>query len=135
MVGGGKVIAVDPATGDEKWNWLGPGPGYASPISIVTGGKTHIVTLTEKSIVGLDAATGLLLWTAPFPDTWNENIVTPVWTGTHLIVSGTRRGTHAFLLKETEGKWQATETWKNTEVEMYMSSPVYGDGVLFGQIA
>jgi len=129
---GGNVIALDPATGNEKWNWLGPGPGYASPISIVTGGKTHIVTLTEKSIVGIDAANGHLLWEAPFPDTWNENIVTPIWTGTHLIISGTRRGTHGYTLKESGGAWQATEVWKTTEVEMYMSSPVYGDGLLFG---
>ena len=129
---GGKVIALDPATGQEKWTWSGPGPGYASPISVVAGGKTHVVTLTENSIVGIDAATGLQLWSTPFPDTWNENIVTPLWTGSRLIISGTRRGTHAYSLKEAGGKWQAAEDWKTSEVEMYMSTPVFGDGLIFG---
>jgi outer membrane protein assembly factor BamB len=35
-------------------------------------------------------------------------------------------------LSQTEGKWRATEVWKNADVAMYMSSPVYGDGLLYG---
>jgi outer membrane protein assembly factor BamB len=30
-VHGGRIIAVDPATGTEAWQWRGAGPGYASP--------------------------------------------------------------------------------------------------------
>ena len=32
-VHGGRVIAIDPATGAERWTWRA-GPGYASPIAI-----------------------------------------------------------------------------------------------------
>ncbi|MEP6635674.1 MAG: hypothetical protein ABJB97_03035, partial [Acidobacteriota bacterium] len=59
----------------------------------------------------------------------------PAKTGSLLIVSGSRPGTHAFALAQTRGKWQATEVWKNPDVAMYMSSPVYGgaaDGMLYG---
>lgn len=129
---GGQIVALDPANGKIAWEWKGPGPGYASPVIIEIAGKQQIVTMTNGSIVGLDAKTGAELWTAPFPDEWHENIVTPVWTGTHLIVSGTRQGTHAFSLIQTAGKWQATEVWKNADVAMYMSSPVYGDGFIYG---
>jgi len=68
----------------------------------------------------------------PFPDEWHENIVTPIWTGTHLVVSGPRQGTHAYSLAQVGGKWQASEVWKNADVTMYMSSPVYGDGLVYG---
>jgi outer membrane protein assembly factor BamB len=68
----------------------------------------------------------------PFPDDWHENIVTPIWTGTHLIVSGTRQGTHAYTLRQAAGKWQAAEAWTNADVAMYMSTPVLADGVLYG---
>lgn len=129
---GGQIVALDPANGKTAWEWKGPGPGYASPVIIEIAGKQQIVTMTNGSIVGLDAKTGAELWTVPFPDEWHENIVTPVWTGTHLIVSGTRQGTHAFSLSQTTGKWQATEVWKNADIAMYMSSPVYGDGLLYG---
>ena len=95
-VHGGRIIALDPQTGAERWTWKGKGPGYASPVIITAGGSRQIVTMTNGSIEGLDAKTGAALWSAPFPDEWHENIVTPIWTGTHLIVSGTRAG-HARL--------------------------------------
>jgi outer membrane protein assembly factor BamB len=129
---GGRVIALDPKTGVERWVWKGKGPGYASPMAFTAGGVRQIATLTEGSVEGIDPKTGASLWSAPFPDEWHENIVTPVWTGTHVIVSGTRAGTRAFALRFAGGRWQATEAWRNADVAMYMSNPVLGDGVLYG---
>lgn len=106
--------------------------GYASPVVIDVAGQKQIAAMTNGSIVGLDAQTGGELWSIPFPDEWHENIVTPVWTGSHLVVSGTRQGTHAFALSQAGGKWSATEAWKNADVAMYMSSPVFGDGMIYG---
>jgi len=128
---GGKIFGLDPATGATQWEWTGLGPGYASPVVVNVKGQSQIVALTEGSIVGLDAANGKELWSVAFPDEWHENISTPLWTGTHLIVSGTRQGTHAFTLAEQNGKWQVTEVWKNPDVAMYMSSPVIADGVVY----
>jgi len=134
-VHGGRVLELDPATGETRWEWRGPGPGYASPVVIETRGERQLVTLTNGSIVGLDAGTGRELWSVPFPDEWHENIATPVWTGSLLIVSGTRQGTHAYALAEADGGWRATEVWKNPDVAMYMSTPVLGDGILYGHSA
>ncbi|HXD33165.1 MAG TPA: PQQ-binding-like beta-propeller repeat protein [Pyrinomonadaceae bacterium] len=132
---GGQILSLNPATGAEMWKWKGPGPGYASAVVIDVAGKAQLVTLTESSIVGIEPKTGHNLWSVAFPDEWHENIVTPVWTGSHLIVSGTRQGTHAFELKQTAGKWEAVEAWKNLDVGMYMSSPVFGDGLIYGHSA
>ena len=129
---GGRIVALDPQTGAERWTWKGKGPGYASPVVFVAAGTRQIATMTEGSIEGLDAKTGAALWSVPFPDDWHENIVTPVWTGTHLVVSGTRAGTHGYTLTQSGGKWQATAAWKNPEVAMYMSTPVLADGILYG---
>jgi outer membrane protein assembly factor BamB len=131
-VHGGRILALDPATGNEKWTWNGPGPGYASPIHITINGVRQIVTMTNQSIVGVDAGTGTELWSVPFPDEWHENIITPIWTGTHLIVSGVRQGTQAFTIAHANGQWSASQAWKNAEVTMYMSPPVAADGVVYG---
>ncbi len=131
-VQGGQVLALNPTTGATEWEWRGSGPGYASPVMIDLSGSKQIVSMTEGSIFGLDGKTGKELWSVPFPDEWHENIATPLWTGTHLIISGTRQGTHAYVLKQTGGKWEATEAWKNPNIAMYMSSPVYGDGLIYG---
>jgi outer membrane protein assembly factor BamB len=129
---GGQILGLNPATGATEWEWRGLGPGYASPVVVDVNGSSQIVGMTEGSIVGLDAKSGKELWTVSFPDEWHENISTPLWTGTQLIVSGPRQGTHAYALAQTGGKWQATETWKNPDIAMYMSSPVFGDGVIYG---
>jgi outer membrane protein assembly factor BamB len=129
---GGQIVALDPATGAAKWTWTGPGPGYASPMLVDIAGTSQLVTMTNSSVVGVNARTGAALWSVPFPDEWHENIVTPVWTGTHLIVSGTRQGTHAYTLARTGETWSAAQAWKNADVAMYMSSQVLADGTLFG---
>lgn len=130
--GGGRVLALDPSTGDEIWVWRGVGPGYASPVVVEIEGQRQVVTLTESSIVGIDAAGGELLWSVPFADEWHENIMTPVWTGEHLVVSGPRRGTHAFAVRREGAEWQAAPAWSNARVTMYMSSPVLSAGTLYG---
>ena len=39
--GGGRVLALDPATGDDVWVWRGVGPGYASPIVVDIEGQAR----------------------------------------------------------------------------------------------
>ena len=131
-VHGGAIVALDPATGVAKWEWKGAGPGYASPTLVTVAGTAQIVAMTNTSVVGVDAATGHELWSVPFPDEWHENIVTPVWTGTHLIVSGTRQGTQAYTVAQAAGKWTVSRAWRNADASMYMSTPVAADGVIYG---
>src|SRR5262245_32076231 len=92
----GAFRAFDPASGAERWSLRGHGPGYASPIVTVSAGTRHLVTMTDKAIVGVDPSSGRLLWQVPFPDQWNENIVTPTAAGDVLVISGTRNGTFGY---------------------------------------
>jgi len=131
-VHGGRVLALDPSTGKERWTWKGPGPGYASPLAATIAGVRQIITLTNGSIVGIDAATGASLWSIPFQDDWHENIVTPLWTGSSLIVSGPRQGTQAYSITQASGQWQTKQLWKNAEVTMYTVAPVFADGIIYG---
>ncbi len=124
---GGQIVGLDPATGVAKWTWTGPGPGYASPILIDIAGTSQLVTMTNTSMVGVNARTGAALWSVPFPDEWHENIVTPLWTGSSLIVSGPRQGTHAYSIARVSAQWQTRQLWKNTDVTMYTVAPVFAD--------
>lgn len=92
---GGVFRAFDAATGALKWEQKGPGPGYASPVLATIAGRRQVVTLTDASVVGVSTTDGALLWSFPFPDEWNENIVTPIVIGDTVVVSGTRQGTRA----------------------------------------
>ena len=131
-VHGGRVLALDPTTGKERWSSKGLGPGYASPLAVTIDGLRQIITMTNSSIIGIDRANGAPLWSIPFPDDWHENIVTPIWTGSALVVSGTRQGTHAYALARAGGVWQPRQLWRNSDVTMYTASPVYANGVIYG---
>jgi len=129
---GGTLAALDPATGKDRWTTAIRGPGYASPIEITLAGVAQIVTMTTRSVIGVDSASGTILWEFPFDDEWNENIVTPIATSSGVIVSGVRQGTRRLTIAKSGSAWSATEAWHTPDVAMYMSSPVLARGTLFG---
>jgi outer membrane protein assembly factor BamB len=129
---GGQMIAFDVATGKEKWKLSCDGPGYASPIIVTLAGARQIVTMTDKSVIGVAAHNGQLLWRLPWPDEWNENIVTPMLWKNLLILSGTRRGTMAVQPVRNGEQWELKQIWHNPEIAMYMNSPVLEGNHLFG---
>ncbi|HEY6401343.1 MAG TPA: PQQ-binding-like beta-propeller repeat protein [Blastocatellia bacterium] len=129
---GGAMFALDPATGKERWKWTGEGPGYASPIVVEIEGARQIVTMTDKSIIGVELKTGKLLWRMPWPDEWNENIVTPISYKNTLIFSGVRKGTVAAQVTKNGAEWSVKQIWHNPEIAMYMNSPVLEGDYLFG---
>ena len=131
-VHGGRVLALDPATGKERWSSKGLGPGYASPVAVTVDNVRQIITMTDSSTIGIDATNGSALLSIPFPDEWHENIVTPIWTGSALIVSGTRQGTHAYAIGRADGAWRPRQIWRNADVTMYTASPVFANGVIYG---
>jgi outer membrane protein assembly factor BamB len=128
----GAFRALDPATGAEKWVLTGHGPGYASPIVSTAGGTRQLITMTDKAVVGVEITTGRELWQLPFPDEWNENIVTPVMAGDVLVISGTRKGTFGYRLEKTASGWAPKQIWHNTDLPMYMSSPIADGSFVYG---
>jgi outer membrane protein assembly factor BamB len=128
----GALCAFDKENGDVKWTWDGDGPGYASPIVVSVGGTDQIVTQTQKLIVGVAAATGQLLWSMPFETEYVQNIVTPVAYKDTIIISGIDKGTTELRIRKQQGKWVPETVWRNSEVSMYMSSPVVIGDYLYG---
>ena len=70
--------------------------------------------MTDKAVVGVEVATGKLLWQIPFPDDWNENIITPVVAGDLVIISGVRKGTFGYRLEAAGGDLDAAGVWHNS---------------------
>jgi outer membrane protein assembly factor BamB len=133
----GAFRAFDPVTGTEKWTLPGHGPGYASPVVREMPGASgrtvsHLITMTDSAVVGIDVSTGQGLWTIPFPDEWHENIVTPVFAAGLVVISGTRKGTLGYRIEPKGEAWTATQAWHNTDVPMYMSSPVADGNYIYG---
>lgn len=130
--GGGALTAFDPQFGTEKWSWKGDGPAYASPIVATLAGTRQIITQTQQHIVGLEAATGVLLWSIPFDTPYEQNIVTPVLYQETLIFSGLGNGVMAVKVLKRGLAWSTETLWHTKDVSMYLNSPVLSGDLLFG---
>ena len=83
-------------------------------------------------MIGIDAASGSLLWRLPFRTPHDQNSITPVVVGDRVIFSGLDNGTTAVRLVRAGAGWTAEPVWKNDQVSMYMSTAVVSGGTLFG---
>lgn len=128
----GALTAFDAATGAVRWRWAGDGPAYASPVVATIAGTRQVITQTQKSIVGVNAANGALLWQLPFSTSFDQNAVTPVVRGDLVIYAGLDKPTTAVRIGLKGKQWAATPLWQNAQLPMYMSSPVIRGTTLYG---
>jgi outer membrane protein assembly factor BamB len=128
--GNGAVLAVDPATGTDIWRLAGDGPAYGSPIVVDLEGTPQIVTLTQKRLIGVDAASGKLLWETPFLVDVDNTALTPVYHQGLLILGATRRPLRAYRVTREGEQFAVAEVWSNPDVSLTFSSPVVAGGSL-----
>jgi outer membrane protein assembly factor BamB len=129
----GLLVAYNLKNGNEKWQWTGDGPAYASPV-LLSLGKTRLILLqTAKKIVAIDAADGQPAWETDFaPKGMASNNSTPIVDGQTVIYTGTGRGTVAVKLEKSGHTVTATPLWSNSDLSPRFASPVLKDGLLYG---
>ena len=127
----GALTAFDVNTGDVKWSWNGDGPGYGSAIVADLDGTRQIIALTQGKIVGVEAATGALLWERPFVSANFTNSATPVLSGHTLILSNGGPAV-AVTLTKRNNQWVAENAWENADVPFRLSNAVVAGDLLFG---
>jgi outer membrane protein assembly factor BamB len=128
----GALTAFDPATGAVKWSNPLDGPAYSSPIVVNLGGVRQLVTSTQKNVIGVEAATGKLLWKLPAKTQYDENSVTAVAYKDMVVVSREGQGLTAIRLEKQSADLVPREVWNNKENLMYLNSPVVEGNRLFG---
>jgi len=128
----GALIAVDPATGTIKWSNAVDGPAYSSPIVVTLAGVRQLVTSTQKNVIGVEVATGKLLWKLPAKTQYDENSVTAVAFKDMVVVAREGQGLTALRLEKQGAEIVPREVWNNKENAMYLNSPVVEGSTLFG---
>jgi outer membrane protein assembly factor BamB len=128
----GALTAFDANTGDVKWSWNGDGPGYGSPILVELSGTRQIVTITQGKVVGVDPATGTLLWERPFVSSNFTNSITPIHYGQTIIVSGNGGPTTALTVSKQNNQWVTETVWENADVPMRLSNGLIAGDNLIG---
>jgi outer membrane protein assembly factor BamB len=134
-VGGIKnnVIALNKNTG--KLIWSSPGNGevsaYCSPALITLPARKIVVTMTEKSILGLDAATGKKLWSYQQINQYAVHANTPLYSNGYLYcVSGYGYG--GAMLKLSADGTKIEKAWKNAALDSRIGGIVLLNGNIYG---
>jgi outer membrane protein assembly factor BamB len=81
FVGGnsGALTSFDLVTGEPKWQCIGAGEPYGSPVLMAVEGTRQIVTPTMTSIAGIGLDGGKLLWQVKFSaNNYQNSLGTPI---------------------------------------------------------
>lgn len=128
----GALRAFGAQTGIVKWSNNTDGPAYASPIIATLAGVRQVVTFMQKDLVGIDFATGKMLWRVPAKSGYDTNSVTPVIYKDMIIAAREDQGLTAFRLVKKGMELAPEEVWSNKEAELYMNTPVVEGNQLVG---
>lgn len=128
----GALTKFDAATGAVKWSWDGDGPAYASPVIVQLGGVRQVVAMTQRSIVGVAADTGQLLWRRAYENQFSNHSISPIPYRDTIIMSGYEMGVTAFRPIRQSNAWTTETVWDTKDASMFMSNPVLIGDTLYG---
>lgn len=130
------LVALNKKTGATLWKSPVPGggaAGYASAVIVENGGVRQVVQFASKGLVGLDAASGKLLWL--FDKTvdtrFNVHAATPVAAGS-LIYSSSGSGGGLAQLKESAGTFTAEPVYLERKAPTALGGAVKVGDYLYG---
>jgi hypothetical protein len=111
------AVALDRFSGKISWisNAIGDSTAYTSPILITLPSRKIIVNFSIHNIIGLDAATGELLWHKQLLGTGDIHGSSPLFdSGNIYFMAGSGSGTVKLALS-ADGS-SISETWSNPSV-------------------
>ena len=131
----GAVVALDPDTGKTLWamDRVEEKAGYCSPVRASIHGTPTVVTLLAESVVGVELATGRLLWRFPHKTKYDVNCATPIVRGDRVLVStGYGSGSVLLRIQRRGNRWQAGKVWENKQLDNHHGGLVYDRGRVYG---
>lgn len=129
----GLVVALDKRTGRTVWanTALDEVAAYCSPILVDHNGQRQLITMTQRSVIGVAVDSGKLLWSHPHPTPNDQNINRPIFhDGCVLVASGHRGGSR--LIRIDPQSTNATEVWADRDLDNCHGGIMLLDGYLYG---
>ena len=130
--GDGALVALDAASGEERWRLDGEGPPYGSPVVLDVDGTSQIVTFTQNRLIGVDPASGRLLWAEPFEVAWDNTVQTPVLAAGRLVMAAWETPARGFEIARRGDGWSVAARWEAPRTANAYSSPVVIGDRLWG---
>ena len=139
---GGKeacVVALDLASGAERWTALTDRAGYSAPILIAQGDRPVVACWTGDSVAGLSPNDGEVYWRIEWkPRNMPIGIATPIVEGNQLFVSSFYDGSHMITLSadkpSAETKWLrvGANERRTDALQSIISTPLFLGDHIYG---
>jgi outer membrane protein assembly factor BamB len=131
------VVALNRFTGETVWKSKGHGEpsAYCSPVLVEHNNTRLVVTMTQTSVIGIDADTGELFWRVDQFQTNKIHANTPVYENGIIYCSSTssKEGNSGLLaLKLSEDGKKVEQLWRNEDFKNLMGGIVLIDGTIYG---
>lgn len=130
------MAALDKKTGQTVWKSSSAGEpaGYASPILAEYRGLRMILTMASKSLIGVNAASGELLWRFEhYTPRYVANCVTPIYHDGQVLISG-GYGLGSVLLRigVKDGKSVIEPAWRSKDLDNCHGGVILVDDCVYG---
>jgi len=127
------MVALNRHTGKVIWKIKGNGEtsGYCSPLLVKHGNRRLILTMTAKSLVGIDADTGEYLWRASHVTDYDVNANTPLYHN-GFIFTNSGYGTGGQMFKLADDAKSVKLIWSQEELDSQFGAAVLVNGYLYG---
>ena len=119
----GKIIKKIKGNGEEST--------YCSPVIVKHGSRRLLLTMTAKSVVGLDADTGEYLWSAPHETLYDISPNTPMYIDGKVFTTSGYGTTGSKLFELSSDGTKITQIWHNGDPDSQMAAAVIVDGYVY----
>jgi outer membrane protein assembly factor BamB len=127
------MVALNRNNGSTVWVCEGNGEksSYCSPILINRGNTRLIVTMVQKSIIGIDADVGKFLWSHKQDTKYDVNANSPIHEDGYIYCSTGYELGGVKLKLSSDGK-SITEVWRDKELDSQFHSYILLEGYIYG---
>jgi outer membrane protein assembly factor BamB len=119
----GTLIAFDKKTGAELWAAGEDNTAYSSVMVGDLAGVRQAVHFTADALMGVDVASGKVLWREPLKTGAKRHVATPLIEGDTVTVTSTSIGLIRFLITKGPEGWQAKREWENAQMKVVIGTP------------
>ncbi len=128
----GTLVAFDKKTGKVLWTAGRENTAYSSLMVATLAGVRQVVHLTADSLMGVDVASGKILWQTPVKSGAKRHVLTPVVADDSVTISSSTVGLTKFSISKDTGGFKIQPAWKNDKIKITLATPVLVNGHLYG---
>jgi len=128
------LVAYDSQTGEPAWHVAGSGMNFSSAQLAMIEDVPQILFTNESGLMGIEPATGEVLWKIT-PSGWKSAPMVqpqPIGSGSVVVALGDGIGVARIEVSRVGETWQATEAWSSRGLKPAFNDFVYYDGHLYG---